>query len=329
MLSLLGITVGIVMLIGGGTLLVRGASAIATSLGISPMVVGLTIVGFGTSMPELVVNIIGALEGETGLAFGNVVGSNISNLGLVLGAAALMAPIALQSDVIRRELPLFLLATTMTAVMALDGPLSGEPAMISRSDSIILFLLFFVFLYFVVIDLSSARHEDSLFTEISEHPDVLTPGASRFQWLLVIGGTALLFFGGELTVRNGVALSAQLGVPPAIVGLFVVAVGTSMPELVTSIIAAIKKESDLALGNIIGSNIFNSLIVLPASGLIAGISVPRGGVGDLIFSWVLAAVLVPIFLYRQARLGRITGLLFVGAYLAYAVIRIMATETTA
>lgn len=328
MLSVLGIAVGLVMLIGGGTLLVRGASAIATGLGISPMVVGLTIVGFGTSMPELVVNIIGALEGHTGLAFGNVVGSNISNLGLVLGAAALMAPIALQSGVIRRELPLFLLATTMMAVMALDGPLEGLPATISRSDSIILMLLFPIFLYFVIVDVSRVKRGDALIADIDEHTVVLAPETGgRYQWWLVAGGCLLLFAGGEITIRNGIALSELLGVPPAIVGLFVVAVGTSMPELVTSIIAAIKKESDLALGNIIGSNIFNTLIVLPASGLIAGIAVPRGGVGDLVFSWALAAVLVPIFLYGSARLGRVTGALFVIAYLVYAVVRVTSTPT--
>ena len=325
MLSLAGIIVGLALLIGGGGLLVRGASELATTLGISPMVVGLTIVGFGTSSPELVVNIIGALEGETGLAFGNVVGSNISNLGLVLGAAALMAPITLQGDVVRRELPLFLLATTMMAVMALDGPLTGRSATIDRGDSILLMLMFLIFVYFVATDLSRAKRRDPLLVEIEEHPKVLTPTASRWQWLFIIAGCALLYAGGEFTIRHGVALSSQLGVPPAVVGLFVVAVGTSMPELVTSVIAAIKRESDLALGNVIGSNIFNSLMVLPVSGLIATINVPRGGAGDLVFSWLLAAILVPIFLFGKARLGRVAGVGFIIAYVVYAIIRITST----
>jgi cation:H+ antiporter len=322
MLSLGGIIVGLAVLIGGGALLVRGASEIATAVGISPMVVGLTIVAFGTSAPELVVNIIGALSGATEIAFGNVVGSNISNLGLVLGAAALMAPIAIQSDVIRRELPLFLLATTMMAVMTLDLALEGRPGSIDRGDSILLLLMFCIFLYFVALDLRRSRRVDPLLTEIGGHPKMLMPIASRWQWLLILGGCVLLFIGGELTVRNGVALSAQLGVPPAIVGLFVVAVGTSMPELPTSVIAAMRGESDLALGNVIGSNIFNSLFVLPVSGLIATIDVPRGGVGDLVFSWLLAAVLVPIFLFGRGRLGRPAGIGFLVAYFVYAIGRI-------
>ncbi|MDX1498266.1 MAG: calcium/sodium antiporter [Woeseiaceae bacterium] len=322
MLAFAGIVLGLVLLIGGGALLVRGASELATTLGISPMIVGLTIVGFGTSAPELVVNIIGALEGETGLAFGNVVGSNISNLGLVLGAAALMTPIALQGDAVRRELPLFLLATTMMAVMALDGPLEGEPARIGRSDSILLMLMFCIFLYFVALDLKGMREGDKLFADIGGHTQVLAPGASRWQWLLIIGGCGLLFLGGEITIRNGIALSERLGVAPAIVGLFVVAVGTSMPELVTSVIAAIKDESDLALGNVIGSNIFNSLIVLPVSGLIAPIRVPAGGVGDLVVSWLLAAAILPVFLLGSARLGRPAGALFIVAYACYAIARI-------
>lgn len=323
MLSLGGLILGLLLLIGGGALLVRGASEIAGSLGISPMVVGLTIVGFGTSSPELVVNIMGALNGETEIAFGNVVGSNISNLGLVLGAAALMSPIALQSDVIRRELPLLLLVTTMMAVMSLDEPLGDGIATISRADSILLMLMFGIFLYFVASDFSRASQgDDVLLAEISGHPGVLAPGAGRWQWLSVIAGCALLFAGGELTIRNGIAMAGDFGVSPAVIGLFVVAVGTSMPELATSIIAAMKQESDLALGNVIGSNIFNSLMVLPVSGVITAIEVPPGGVVDVGFSWLLAAVLVPIFWFGNARLGRGAGLLFLAAYFAYAVLRV-------
>jgi len=324
MSSIVGIAAGIILLIAGGALLVRGASEIAASLGVSPMVIGLTVVGFGTSSPELVVNVMGALNGATELAFGNVVGSNISNLGLILGIAAIIAPIAIQGGVVRRELPLLLLVTTMMTVMALDGPLQGMPAIIGRSDSVVLMLMFCIFVYITVIDIMGVRQQDKLLIEVVEHPRVVTPAASRFQWLLVVGGTVLLFVGGEMTIRNGVALSTELGVPAAVVGLFVVAIGTSMPELATSIMAAIKKESDLALGNIIGSNIFNSLVVLPASGVVAAIKVPDGGVGDLVMSWILAALLVPIFYLRRGRLGRGFGILFIAGYLAYAVYRVTA-----
>jgi len=318
----MGILLGIALLISGGTLLVRGASEIAAGLGVSPMVVGLTIVGFGTSSPELIVNLFGAMEGATGLAFGNVVGSNISNLGLVLGAAAIVSPIAIQGDIVRRELPLLVLATTMMMVMALDGPLEGMPAVIGRTDAIMLMLMFCIFVYITALDLIRVRRNDPLLADIIESKIVVAPPKGRFRWLLVAAGFALLFAGGELTVRNGVLFAHQLRISDAIVGLFVVAIGTSMPELVTSMIAAARRESDLALGNIVGSNIFNSLIVLPASGMIAQIPVPSGGVGDLILSWLLAAALIPIFFFGKACLGRITGSALLIVYFAYAAVRI-------
>jgi cation:H+ antiporter len=322
MLTFFGIALGIALLIGGGTLLVRGAAELAASFGISPMVVGLTIVGFGTSSPELVVNLIGAFQGATGLAFGNVVGSNISNLALVLGAAAIMSPIAIRGEVVRRELPLLLLATTLMAVLALDGPLEGLPAAIGRTDSIVLMLIFCVFIYISALDLMRMRRKDALLVDIRESPIVTTPSKGRFSWLLVIGGFLLLFFGGEMTVRNAVAFAEQVGVSTTIVGLFVVAVGTSMPELVTSIIAAVRRESDLALGNVIGSNIFNSLMVLPASGVVAQIPVPRGGIGDLALSWILTAALIPVFFFGKANLGRVTGAILLVVYIGYAAVRI-------
>jgi cation:H+ antiporter len=256
-LSFIGIICGLALLIAGGALLVRGASEIATGLGVSPMVVGLTIVGFGTSSPELVVNLIGALRGMTDLAFGNVIGSNISNLGLVLGVAAIISPITIQGALVRRELPLLLLATTMMTVLALDGPLEGMPAVLGRADAIILMLMFCLFIYITALDLVRTRREDALLANIQEHPRVAAPRKGRLSWLLALAGFALLFIGGEVTVRSGVAFASLIGLSETVVGLFVVAVGTSTPELVTSIIAAVRRESDLALGNVIGSNIIN------------------------------------------------------------------------
>ena len=322
MLSFLGLFAGVAFLIGGGVLLVRGASEIATRLGVSPLIVGLTIVGFGTSAPELVINVVGALRGETGIAFGNVVGSNISNLALVLGAAVLIAPIKIRGQLVRREVPLLLLATTVITVMALDGPLEGLPAMIGRSEAIILLSLFCIFVYINVLDFVETRESDQLIADIAHNPLIETDPHSKFRWVYVVGGMALLFFGGDMTVRSGVAIAASLDVPSTIVGLFLVAVGTSMPELVTSIVAATRGESDLALGNVVGSNIFNSLIVLPTSSLISQIPVPQGGVGDLVLSLFLTAILIPIFIFGDARLGRGTGVFLLLVYFAYAVIRI-------
>ena len=322
MFAFLGIILGILVLIGGGTALVAGASQIASRFGVSPMVIGLTVVGFGTSAPELVVNILGAMTGQSELAFGNVIGSNISNLGLVLGTAALIQSIDLKGKVMQREIPLLLLITTIMTVMALDGVFENRPPRFSQSDAIVLLLLFGIFIYITVQDFVIANRDDALITDISHSQLVTAERKLGYHWLLILVGFALLFVGGHVTVTQSVRLATHLGVAPSIIGLFVVAIGTSMPELVTSIIAAIRKESDLALGNVIGSNIFNSLIGLPASALAAPVIIPPGGIFDLIVSWLFAAVLVPIFFLRNASIGRPSGILLLVAYVAYAVYRL-------
>lgn len=320
--TILVLLLGLAMLLAGGALLVRGASDIAERFGISPMVIGLTVVAFGTSAPELVVNAIGAATGETELAFGNVVGSNISNLALVLGAAALIAPIKIQGQLVRREVPLLLLATTMAAVMAFDVMLEQRSALIGRSDSVVLLLMFCMFMYINVLDFVESRKTDILLVEIADYPLLKRRDADPWGWSLSIIGCVLLFFGGDLTIESGVELAAAFGVPSTIIGLFVVAVGTSMPELVTSIIAAVKQESDLALGNVIGSNLFNTLVVLPVSGIVRPIEIPAGGLLDLAFSWVLVAILIPVFFLGEARLNRVAGALLVTSYLGYAAGRV-------
>lgn len=158
-------------------------------------------------------------------------------------------------------------------------------------------------------------------SDIEECPAIATPRQGRTRWIFVLAGIVLLFAGGEVTIHNGVAFASQLGVTPAVIGLFVVALGTSMPELLTSVIAAVRGEPDLALGNVIGSNIFNSLLVLPVSGIITQIPVPAGGIGDLVMSWLLAAMLIPLFFNGRALLGRATGAALILIYFAYAVWR--------
>jgi len=322
MLAFLGVVLGILLLVGGGTALVKGASQLATRLGISPMIIGLTIVGFGTSMPELIVNTLASIEGETALAFGNVVGSNIANLGLILGVAAIIRAIDIQGSLVRREVPLLLLVTTIITVMGLDGVLEGTAPRIGRADSIILLLLFGIFIYITVREIARTRNTDALISEIVDNPIVHSQTAGSAQWILILAGLALLFAGGEVTIRSAVQLAEQVGLSKAVVGLFVIAVGTSMPELATSIIAAARKESDLALGNLLGSNIFNSLIVLPISGLISGIVIPAGGISDLVVSWLFAAALLPVFFLGKAKLTRPVGAVFLLAYIGYAVLRI-------
>ena len=322
LLAILGLIAGIALLVFGGTLLVRGASEVAAGLGVSPLIVGLTILGFGTSSPELVVNIFGSLRGVTEIAFGNVVGSNITNIGLVLGAAAVVMPITLQSQIIKREVPLLILVTTIMTVMALDGLLQGQAAIISRSEGVILMLLFCIFFYVNTMDMIDVRRTDPINAEVADNPFLEEITVSKRRWLYVLAGFLLLFVGGELTIRNGVSLATSLGISATVVGLFVVALGTSMPELVTSVIAAMRREPDLALGNVVGSNIFNSLIVLPTSALITSVAVPEGGVLDLLVSWGFVVMLIPFFILGEARLSRAAGVFLLVLYGVYAISRI-------
>ncbi len=315
---------GIALLLIGGAALVRGASALATRAGISPLVVGLTIVAFGTSTPELMVNVMGALMGQTELAFGNVVGSNIANVGLVLGAAALIAPVAIDGSVVRREIPLVLLITAMLLVMCLDPLLRGQPAELDRSDGVLLFLMFSIFIYLVTRDFLETEDEDPLVQEVRALH--LTERVERYgkDALWIAGGIVLLAIGGHLTISGGSALAEQFGVSPAVIGIVVVAVGTSMPELVTSIIAAARREAALCVGNVVGSNLFNAAVVMPASAVILPVQVPQGGILDLTASFILLLALVPVFLIGNARMGRPAGAAMLTAYIGYVVYRTIA-----
>lgn len=314
---------GLFLLLAGGTALVSGASSLAARHGVSPLVVGLTVMAFGTSAPELMVNVMGALRGESELAFGNVAGSNLANLALVLGIAALISPVTIEGLLVRRELPFLLLGTCIMMVMMLDGPLEGANAVVSRSDGLILLLLFSVFVYITVSDFLSSR-QDALIDNMRELNEAL-PGTRvlglRAYWLYIVGGIIGLGLGGHLTIVYGSALAVSLGVSPLVIGLLVVAIGTSLPELVTSVIAAIKKESDLCVGNVVGSNIFNSLVVLPISALIRPLPVPEGGQMDIFMSLLFAAVLIAVFFLGKARMERGTGFIFIVCYVAYMVHR--------
>lgn len=314
---------GLILLLAGGAAMVRGASGIAEGYGVPPLVVGLTVVAFGTSAPELVVNVIGALEGQTALAFGNITGSNLANLGLVLGSAAIITPMSLQGKIIRRELPLLLLGTTVLLSMTLDPSLRGERPFIDRSDGLIMLLLFGIFIYLTVTDFVRQDH-DPLVTTF-DGLDIVSHALKRTNWLLVVGGIVGLAIGGQLTIVHGANLAESLGVPPVIIGMLVIAIGTSLPELITSIFAAMKGEADLCVGNVIGSNIFNGLFVLPISALVSPLMVPAGGGLDILVSLLLAVFLVPIFIFGKGIMNRQFGILFVIGYMAYMAFRVATT----
>lgn len=202
-ITLILLCLGLLLLLGGGAAMVRGASGIAEAYGVPPLVVGLTVVAFGTSAPELVVNVLGALEGQTELAFGNIAGSNLANLGLVLGSAAIITPMTLQGKIIRRELPLLLLGTTVLLFMTLDPLLRDESPIIDRSDGLVMLLLFSIFLYLTVTDFLR-QGKDPLVTTIGEL-DIVSHAEKRVNWLLIVGGVVGLAIGGQLTIDNGSA----------------------------------------------------------------------------------------------------------------------------
>jgi cation:H+ antiporter len=299
--------------------MVRGASDLAESYGVPPLVVGLTVVAFGTSAPELVINVVGALQDETALAFGNITGSNLANFGLVLGCAAVISPIALQGKIIRRELPLLLLATAVLFTMTLDHTLRTSVSVLDRSDAIVMLLLFGIFIYIMVMDFLR-QEKDPLVTTLEKLPQARHL-ERKSDWILIIAGIAGLALGGQLTIDNGSDLAASMGVRPEIVGMLVVAIGTSLPELITSIFAALKGEADLCVGNIIGSNIFNSMFVLPISAAIHPLAIPPGGSTDIFISLVFSAILIPIFIMGKGTMSRQIGAIFLLGYASYMISR--------
>jgi len=303
---------GFVLLIGGGEILVRGASRLAVSMGISPLVVGLTVVAFCTSAPELAVSIQAAVAGQGDLAVGNVIGSNISNILLILGIAALIAPVVIKQQLIIVDVPLMIIASLLMWVFALDGvvsPLEGA-------------LLFIGILGYILFAMAQSRREQR--SVKAQYSDTYAPPArsSTPLWVSlsqVIIGVSLLVIGANWLVDGAVAVAKALGVGELIIGLTVIAVGTSLPELATSVIASARGERDIAAGNVIGSCIFNILGVLGATALLApnGVAVPATAISfDLPIMVATAVACLPIF-FSGNRISRGKGALFVGYYLAY------------
>lgn len=318
-ITLILLIFGLLLLLAGGVSMVRGASGIAELYGVPPVVVGMTVVAFGTSAPELVVSVVGALEGETALAFGNITGSNLANIGLVLGTAAIVMPIALQGKIIRRELPLLLLATMVLLVLTLDVTLRSSIAILDRSDAVLMLLLFGIFIYITVLD-CLRQQQDPLVTTVDQLP-IVSYLERRTNWIMVFAGIAGLTLGAQLTINQGADLASSMGVPPVVVGMLVIAIGTSLPELITSVFAALKGDADLCVGNVIGSNIFNAMFVLPISALIHPLEVPAGGSLDILVSLIFSIALIPVFIAGKTIMSRPIGAAFLVAYIVYMIAR--------
>jgi cation:H+ antiporter len=305
--TLLFLFLGLVLLYFGAEGLVRGSSSLALRLGIGPLLVGLTVVAFGTSAPEMMVSVKAAYLGQGDISLGNVVGSNICNIGLILGFCALIVPIKVASQIVRIDTPIMIAATALAIALLYDGALT-------RTEGIIFFLLLVVYVVFSI-RLARKQASDPLAQEFSEEVKISKSGVA-LDVLMVIGGLVMLVFGARFLVDAAIEIAQAFGLSEAVIGLTIVAVGTSLPEFATSLIAAIKKESDIAVGNIVGSNIFNIFGILGVSAIIAPLS--SSGITGLDLG-VMAAFALALwgFAVTGHRITRIEGLLMLVAYSGY------------
>lgn len=309
---------GLVLLVKGADFFVDGSSSIAKAMKIPSIIIGLTIVAFGTSAPEAAVSIIAGVSGENELALGNAIGSNMFNILAVIGICAMIKPINIQRSVIVKEYPFAILATVAALVLGADIFIGTGDNLLTRSDGIILILFFCVFLYSLIREAMKSRSEmpDPTDGEAPKHP----------LWksiLFSIGGLAGIIGGGELVVNGAQEIALSFGISQELIGLTIVAIGTSLPELVTSIVAARKGESDIAIGNVIGSNIFNIFFVLSSSAVIAPLPITANNLIDML---ILTGVMLLCYFFciTKRKISRVEGAvlaaLYVG-YMAYIIIR--------
>lgn len=312
-LSIMAVIIGFVLLVWGADRFVHGASATARNLGISPLIIGLTIVGFGTSAPEILVSIVSALEGNPGLAVGNALGSNITNIGLVLGTTALIAPLVVKSETLRREYPAMFAVMLLALALMIDGQLS-------RLDGFILLAGLGLMIYWMVmIGLRKSRIDPMEAEYAQEIPSIATSRA--LLWLLA--GFIVLLFSSRILVWGSINIATTLGVSDVIIGLTIVAIGTSLPELAASIMSALKKEPDIAIGNVIGSNMFNLLAVLGLPAAIAPITLEEGILSrDYPFMIGLSiGLFIMAYGFRNhGRINRFEGSLLLLTYITYMVV---------
>jgi cation:H+ antiporter len=300
--SVVLVLVGVVLLYAGGEVLVRSASSLAARLGVRPMVIGLTVVAFGTSAPELAASLTAALSGTPEIAIGNVVGSNIANVGLILGLTAMVYPLVTGSRFVRREVPLMLVVTALLMPVLWGGA-------VLRWEGALLLVLLGGFLWVIT------RTGSTVLDEASAPPREHAPA-----WLGVLGtavGVALLWFGARSLIGGAVGIATSLGIPQRVIGLTLVAVGTSLPELASSMVAAMRRETDIILGNIVGSNVFNLLAVLGTTALVQPIRFDGAGATvDVVVMALFSVALLPL-MWRGERLGRVAGVFLLASYAVY------------
>ncbi len=319
----LKLIIGLVLLVAGAEVLVKGASKIAIAIGITPLVIGLTVVAFGTSSPELAVSVMSSLEGKPDIALGNVVGSNIFNVLLILGLSALIAPLVVAQQLIRLDVPIMIGASLLTLFFAWDGNIQAwEGAVL-----IAIGIAYVVFL----IRLSKKEKSKAVLEEYKEEygDDIKAPkGKLWVSILLVLAGLVLLVMGSRWLVESAVVIAASLGVSDLVVGLTIIAAGTSLPEVATSIIATMRGEKDIAVGNVVGSNIFNIFFILSMAAIVANDGVPIADSAirfDIPVMIAVAVACLPMF-FTGRRIDRWEGAIFLGYYVAYTIYLILASQ---
>ena len=304
------LVLGFVILIKGADWLVNGASSLAKKHNVSDLAIGLTVVAFGTSAPELVVNVFASIQGHEAIVFGNIIGSNNFNLFVILGLAGLISPLVVQSSTVKREIPLSFIAIIFLFFLANNFFLSDKHTL-SRIDGLVLLAMFGFFLYYVFSQLKNDPSEKVDMDLVHSHGKI---------WLLIILGLAGLVLGGRLVVTSAIEMAKMLGISEKIIGLTIVAAGTSMPELATSVVAAFKKNNDIAVGNIIGSNIFNIFFILGISSLIKPLDFDVTFNTDLyLLSFGTMVLLVFMFTGKKKRLDRWEATLLLVIYIVYTV----------
>ena len=317
--SVFFLILGFLLLFKGADLFVDGASSIAKRLRIPSLIIGLTIVAFGTSAPELAVSVTAALKGSNDIALGNVVGSNIFNLLVVIGVSAMICPLAVEKSMIKKDYPLSIGATLLLGLLVMDQFLGKKDAMsLSRLDGIILLAGFALFMYLTIRE-GLAKRKEQLQSQEEEIPVKYSLPVSI---LLSVAGLLGIIFGGDMTVNSAKEIARAFGLSEALIGLTIVAIGTSLPELVTSVVASKKGESDIALGNAVGSNLFNILFILGVSSTILPMSVSPTYLYDIGFLLVVS-LLVFIPVAAKQKISRGTGAAMTGAYILYTIYLIM------
>lgn len=300
---------GLGILILGGESLVRGAASIAKKLKIPSIVIGLTVVSFGTSAPELIVSIFSAIRGTTDIAIGNIIGSNIVNILFILGVSAVIVPLRVQKGTSWKEIPLALLAAGLVFIMGSDVILDhGTANVLTRTDGLTLMAFFIIFLYYTY---GLSKTNDAEGEPVKQYGALLST-------VMIAVGIGLLVFGGSMLVDNAIILAKIAGMSEALIGLTIVAIGTSLPELVTSVVAAIHRHDDIAVGNVIGSNIFNVFWILGLTATIAPLPLGATMHYDILVNIVATTLLFAfMFVHDKHRLNRWQGMLFIGLYVGY------------